>query len=92
MNKHYSTETKIKIIQQYSQGVSISELSKNSGASRSTIYQWIDKNKQTVCKNQNLNLRDYHDLVIKCERQQKIIEILKSLNKRSHDSPFHEES
>lgn len=78
MNKHYSTETKIKIIQQYSQGVSISELSKNSGASRSTIYQWIDKNKQTVCKNQNLNLRDYHDLVIKCERQQKIIEILKS--------------
>ena len=52
MNKHYSTETKIKIIQQYSQGVSISELSKNSGASRSTIYQWIDKNKQTVCKHQ----------------------------------------
>ena len=78
MNKYYSTATKIKIIQQYSQGVSISELSKNSGASRSTIYQWIDKNKQTVCKNQNLNLRDYHDLVIKCERQQKIIEILKS--------------
>ena len=78
MNKYYSTATKIKIIQQYSQGVSVTELSKCSGASRSTIYQWIDKYKQSVCKNQNLNLRDYHDLVVKCERQKKIIEILKT--------------
>ena len=59
MNKYYSLETKANIIQQYSQGASVTELSEISGVSRSTIYQWIDKNKQTVCKNQNLNLRDY---------------------------------
>lgn len=77
MNKHYSTETKISAIQEYLNGKSLTDISKEIGASRSTLYSWIEKEKQNFSSNPKLNLRDYHFLKEKCERQDKIIEILK---------------
>lgn len=77
MNKHYSTETKISAIQEYLNGKSLTDISKEIGASRSTLYSWIEKEKHNFSSNPKLNLRDYHFLKEKCERQDKIIEILK---------------
>lgn len=77
MNKHYSLEEKKEIVKAYIDGKEISEINKNTGISRSTIYSWIDQYKDEFASNKKLNLRDYHDLKQKCERLETIVEILK---------------
>ena len=77
MKKYYSDETKNQIVQEFINGKSVSEIHAKTGISRSTIYSWIETQKKTFTKAKKINLRDYRELVAKCERQQKIIDILK---------------
>lgn len=77
MNKHYAESQKIELVSRYISGESISYLQKDSGVSRSTLYTWIENYKDSLASNKKLNLRNYHDLVVKTERQEQIIQILK---------------
>lgn len=78
MNRKISSKTKEEIIKKYLAGESATVLSKSTGVSRCTIYDWINKLSQSKPKQKSLNLRDYHDLKVKCERQELIIQILKT--------------
>ena len=77
MKKYYSDETKNQTVQEFINGKSVSEIHAKTRISRSTIYSWIETQKETFTKAKKINLRDYRELVVKCERQQKIIDILK---------------
>lgn len=77
MNKHYSKQFKTEIVGKYLDGQSISDISVETGVSRSTLYSWIESEKNYFTSKANLNLRDYHFLKSKCDRQEKTIEILK---------------
>lgn len=75
MNKHYSKQFKTEIVGKYLDGQSA--ISTESGISRSTLYSWIESEKKSCTAKTDLNLRDYHFLKSKCDRQEKTIEILK---------------
>lgn len=77
MKKYYSDETKNQTVQEFINEKSVSEIHAKTGISRSTIYSWIETQKETFTKAKKIILRDYRELVAKCERQQKIIDILK---------------
>ena len=67
---------KATVLKLYSAGSKVSDIVTQTGVPRSTVYYWI---KNEIPKETSpLNLRDYHFLKQKCERQEKIIAILKS--------------
>ena len=67
---------KATVLKLYSTGTKASDIVAQTGTPRSTVYYWI---KNGIPKEMSsLNLRDYHFLKQKCERQEKIIAILKS--------------
>ena len=73
----YAKKNKKKIINRYLNGESISSISKSTGIARSTIYEWINNTNKCAKITKDLNLRDIHDLKIKCDRQDKIIDIIR---------------
>ena len=67
---------KATVLKLYSAGTKVADIVTQTGVPRSTVYYWI---KNEIPKEMSpLNLRDYHFLKQKCERQEKIIAILKS--------------
>ncbi|MBQ8372250.1 MAG: helix-turn-helix domain-containing protein [Clostridia bacterium] len=67
---------KATVLKLYSAGTKVADIVTQIGIHRSTVYYWI---KNGLSKKMSvLNLRDYHFLKQKCERQEKIIAILKS--------------
>ena len=76
MHKH-SEEVKVIVVNRYLNGESISKISHDLNISRTTVYTWIKQHNNSFNKGKAPNLRYLHDLEQKCERQQKIIEILK---------------
>ena len=76
MHKH-SEEVKVIVVNRYLNGESISKISHNLNVSRTTVYTWIKQHNNSFNKGKAPNFRYLHDLEQKCERQQKIIEILK---------------
>ena len=67
---------KATVLKLYSAGTKVADIVTQTGVPRSTVYYWI---KNEIPKETSpLNLRDYHFLKQKCERQEKIIAILKS--------------
>ena len=69
-------KTKATVLKLYSAGSKVSDIVAETGVPRSTVYYWIKNGIQKELS--PLNLRDYHFLKQKCERQEKIIAILKS--------------
>lgn len=65
------------VINEYLNGTSILKISKTYKIARSTIYIWLKKFENQTRITKELTLRDIHDLKIKIDRQQKIIEIIK---------------
>ena len=62
------------VLKLYSAGIKVADIITQTGVPRSTVYYWI---KNGIPKELSpLNLRDYHFLKQKCERQEKIIKIL----------------
>ena len=67
---------KTTVLKLYSASKKVADIVTQTGVPRSTVYCWI---KNEIPKETSpLNLRDYHFLKQKCERQEKIIAILKS--------------
>ena len=67
---------KTTVLKLYSAGSKVADIVTQTGVPRSTVYYWI---KTALPKKMSaLNLKDYHFLKQKCERQEKIIAILKS--------------
>ena len=64
------------VLKLYSAGAKVTDIVTQTGVPRSTVYYWIKNSIQKEIS--PLNLRDYHFLKQKCERQEKIIAILKS--------------
>ena len=64
------------VLKLYSAGAKVTDIVAQTGVPRSTVYYWIKNSIQKEIS--PLNLRDYHFLKQKCERQEKIIAILKS--------------
>ena len=52
MRKNYSKEQQTKIIELYSSGTTVTELSNQYSIARSTIYSWLNDSKITKPKNQ----------------------------------------
>ena len=76
MNKH-PKETKAIVVNRYINGEQITKISHDMNVSRTTVYAWIKQHNYSFNKAKTLNFRYLHDLEQKCNRQQKIIEILK---------------
>ena len=76
MNKHLE-EVKATVVNRYLNGEQISKISKSLNVSRTTVYAWIQQRNNSFNKGKAPNFRYLHDLEQKCERQQKMIEILK---------------
>ncbi len=78
MRKIYTAEQKTELVERYFAGTTITEISKETGVSRSTLMIWIkdyeSKNKRTKA----VNMRDFFDVKQKSEQQEKVIEILKA--------------
>ena len=69
-------ELKLTVLKLYSAGSKVADIVTQTDVPRSTVYYWI---KNEIPKETSpLNLRDYRFLKQKCERQEKIIAILKS--------------
>ena len=62
MNKQYGDNQKRIIIEKYLSGVSISDLSKQTGVGRNTIYSWIKQSKYAQKTVRKVNMRDVFDL------------------------------
>ena len=76
MNKH-PEDVKATVVNRYLNGEQISKISYDMNISRTTVYTWIKHHNNSFNKDKAPNFRYLHDLKQKCERQQKIIEILK---------------
>lgn len=78
MRKNYSKEDKQKIINLCSDGVSVTEISKEYGLARSTIYSWIKEYNKKSRRKKPINMHEVILLRQQCEQQNLMIEILKS--------------
>lgn len=67
---------KATVLKLYNAGSKVADIVTQTGVPRSTVYYWI-KNR-IPNEFPTLNLRDYHFLKQKCERQERMIAILKS--------------
>lgn len=75
MKSKYESQ-KGSVLKLYNSGTKVADIVVQTGVPRSTVYDWI---KNGMPKDAPaLNLRDYHFLKQKCERQEKIIAILQS--------------
>ena len=82
----YSEKIKLAVVNRYLNDEPISKISHDMNVSRTTVYEWIKQHNNSFNKGKAPNFRYLYDLEQKCERQQKIIEILKIL-KRSPYTP-----
>ena len=76
MKKIYPTEQKQEIIKRHLCGVTITELSRETGVSRSTLYSWLKEYNNSIKIERQIRVRDFYDLKKKCDQQEKMIEIL----------------
>ena len=72
----YPEKEKITVVNRYLNGETISKISQTTKIFRTTIYLWIKERNNSFNKGKAPNFRYLHDLQEKCDRQQKIIEIL----------------
>ena len=72
----YPEKEKVAVISRYLNGETISKISQTTKISRTTIYAWIKERNNSFNKVKTPNFRYLHDLQEKCNKQQKIIEIL----------------
>ena len=72
----YPEKEKIAVVNRYLNGETISKISQSTNISRTIIYLWIKERNNSFNKVKTPDFRYLHDLQEKCDRQQKIIEIL----------------
>lgn len=72
----YPEKEKIAVVNRYLNDETILKISQTTKISRTTIYLWIKERNNSFNKGKAPDFRYLHDLQEKCDRQQKIIEIL----------------
>ena len=72
----YHEKEKIAVVNKYLNGETIPKISQTTKISRTTIYSWIKERNNSFNRRKAPNFCYLHDLQEKCNRQQKIIEIL----------------
>ena len=71
MKKIYPTEQKQEIIKRHLCGVTITELSRETGVSRSTLYSWLKEYNNGIKEERQIRIRDFYDLKKKCDQREK---------------------
>ena len=75
MKQIYTNEKRNDVVKMYQSGESIMSIHKNTGISRTTLYDWIkDYNSE---KDKPLNMSDYNKLKLHCKKLEDIISIIK---------------
>lgn len=88
MKKSYSKQEKEEVIKQLQCGASITTVHNTTGIARSTLYNWINRNKSDIT-DKPLNKGDYNRLKAHCEKLENIIQILKTCGCHV-DAPLHQ--
>lgn len=79
MKQQYTQTQRDNIVKCYLSGENVMSIHKRTGISRSTIYDWIQKNNYSQNeKDHAVNMKDYNDISRKYERSQTIIKILQT--------------
>ena len=86
---HYTKETQQSAIREYRQGKSVTEIARGIGASRSTVYNWIEKDGCAIQKKE-VNLKLLRELQMRSERLKTMIEILKTVPFSAVNAPLRE--
>ena len=89
MSGQYSQIQKRDIINRYFSGEGVKLLSEETGASRSTIYNWIKVERQhrekKAARKETVNFKSFGQLKEHAERLEGILEILKTCGCAPHD-------
>ena len=80
----YPEKEKIAVVNRYLNGEKISQISQSTKISRTTIYLWIKERNNSFNKGKAPDFRYLHDLQEKCDRHQKIIEIMQRSQDRGY--------
>ena len=86
---HYTKETQQSAIREYRQGKSVTEIARGIGASRSTVYNWIEKDGCAI-QEKEVNLKLIRELQMRSERLKTMIEILKTVPFSAVNAPLRE--
>ena len=86
---HYTKETQQAAIREYRQGKSVTEIARGIGGSRSTVYNWIEKDGCAIQKKE-VNLKLLRELQMRSERIKTMIEILKTVPFSAVNAPLRE--
>ena len=62
MKKIYTAEQKQEIIKRHLCGVTITELSRETGVARSTLYYWLEEYNNGIKTERQIRVRDFYDL------------------------------
>lgn len=87
MRKKYTQEQKYEIVERYRAGEPVSSICKDTGISKSTLYEW---KKSIFSKNQKpINMTDVRILKQRCEKLEKMVEVLQ-LSPCAVNAPLYE--
>lgn len=77
----YSEEKKRTLVSLYYNGKTVSDVCRGHQISRSTFYSWIQTYRPVESKNSSrtVTLKDFDSLLRRCEKQEQIIAVLKSV-------------
>lgn len=87
MRKNYSDEQKKEIVSRYRSGEKVSSICEDTGISKSTLYQWAKT--YNLKKRKEINLTDVRILRQRCEKLEKMVEIL-HMSPCTVKAPLHE--
>lgn len=78
---HYNEEQKRTLISLCYNGKTVSEICQEHQISKSTFYSWIQAYRPVESKNSSRTVtpKDFDSLLHRCEKQEQIIEVLKSI-------------
>lgn len=77
----YNNSKKQELVSQYYNGKSVTEICQEHQISRSTFYSWIQAYRPVESKNsaRTVTPKDFDSLLRRCEKQEQIIAVLKSI-------------
>ena len=85
----YSKVTQKSAIREYRQGKGVTEIAREIGAARSTVYAWLEKDSSN-CHKKEINVKLFRELQMRNERLETIIKILKSVPFSAVNAPLRE--
>ena len=85
MNQKYNEQQKQEIIKRYQDGISVAEITADTGIPRSTVYAWIKEAADSQTETKKVSVKNFRLLENKVARLEGIIEILQNVACRADD-------